>query len=64
MNFDVPADHKVKIKESEKTDESLDLARELKRPWNMSVAIIQDCLEWSPEAWKGDENNGKLEEES
>ena len=31
MNFAVLADHRVKLKESEKKDEYLDLARELKR---------------------------------
>ena len=31
MNFAVPADHKVKLKESEKKDKYLDLARELKK---------------------------------
>ena len=30
MDFAVPADHKVKLKESEKRDKYLDLARELK----------------------------------
>ena len=33
MDFVVPADHRVKLKESEKTD----LARELKKIWNMKV---------------------------
>ena len=40
MDFDVPADHKVKLKESEKKDELLDLARELKNLWNMKVIVI------------------------
>ena len=31
VNFDVPADHKVKLKVSEKKDDYLDLARELKK---------------------------------
>ena len=31
MNFDDPADHKDKLKESEKRDKYLDLARELKK---------------------------------
>ena len=30
MDFGVPADHRVKLKESEKKDTYLDLARELK----------------------------------
>ena len=31
MNFAVPADHRLKLKESEKKDKYLDLARELKK---------------------------------
>ena len=41
MNFAVPADHRVKLKESEKRDKYHDLARELKKKqWNMKVTII------------------------
>ena len=40
MDFAVPADHRVKLKESEKMDRYLDLARELKKMWNMKVAFI------------------------
>ncbi len=41
MDFAVPADHRVKLKESEKKDKDLDLARELKKKlWNMKVTII------------------------
>ena len=36
----VPADHRIKLKESEKKDKYLDLARELKKLWNMQVTII------------------------
>ena len=31
MDFAVPADHRVKLKESKKKDKYLDLARELKK---------------------------------
>ena len=31
MDFAVPADHRLKLKESEKKDKYLDLARELKK---------------------------------
>ena len=31
VNFAVPADHRIKLKECEKTDKYLDLARELKK---------------------------------
>ena len=36
----VPADHRIKLKESEKKDKYLDLARELKKLWNMKVTIV------------------------
>ena len=40
IDFAVPADHKGKIKESEKRDKYLDLARELKKLWNMKVTVM------------------------
>ena len=40
MNFPVPADHRSKLKESEKSDKYVDFARELKTLWNMKVTII------------------------
>ena len=40
MDFAVPADHRIKLKECEKRDKYLDLARELKELWNMKVTII------------------------
>ena len=40
VDFAVPADHRIKLKECEKKDKYLDLARELKKLWNMKVAII------------------------
>ena len=40
MDFAVLADHRIKLKESEKKDEYFDLARELKKLWNMQVTII------------------------
>ena len=40
VDFAVPDDLKIKLKESEKNDKYLDLARELKKLWNMKVAII------------------------
>ena len=40
VNFSIPADHRIKLKESEKKDKYLDLARELKKLWNMKVTII------------------------
>ena len=40
MNFAVPADPRVKLKESEKRDKYLDLPREFKKLWNMKVTEI------------------------
>ena len=40
MDFSVPVDHRVKLKESEKKDKYLDLARWLKKLWDMKVTII------------------------
>ena len=40
MNLVVPADHRVKIKEKEKRDKYLDLAKELKKMWNRRVAVV------------------------
>ena len=40
MDFAVPADHRIKLKECEKKDKYLDLARELKKLWNMKVTIV------------------------
>ena len=40
VDFAVPADHKVKLKESEKRDKYLDLAREVKKLGNMKVTAL------------------------
>ena len=40
VDFAVPADHRIKLKECEKKDKYLDLARELKKLWNMKVTIV------------------------
>ena len=40
VDFAVPADHRIKLKECEKKDKYFDLARELKKLWNMTVTII------------------------
>ena len=41
MEFADSADNRIKMKENEKKDKYLDLARELKKLWNMKVTIIQ-----------------------
>ena len=42
MNFAVPVDHRLTFNKSEKRDEYLDLARELKKKklWHMKVTVI------------------------
>ena len=40
MDFAVPANHRIKLKEIEKKDKYLDLVRELKKLWHMKVTII------------------------
>ena len=40
VNFAVPADHRIKLKECEKKNKYLDLAREFKNRWNMKVTNI------------------------
>ena len=40
VDFSVPADHRIKLKECEKKDNYLDLARELKKLRNMKVTIL------------------------
>ena len=41
VDFALPADHRIKLKESEKKDKYLDRAIELKKKlWNMKVTII------------------------
>ena len=39
VDFAVPADHRIKLKDCEKKDKYLDLARELKKLWNMQATI-------------------------
>ena len=40
VDFAVPADHRVKIKVSEKKDKYLDFTGELRKLWNMRVIVI------------------------
>ena len=62
VNFAVPADHRVKMKESEKINKNLDLARELRKLWNMKVKVVPiviDALGMVPKALE--KNLGELE---
>ena len=40
VDFAVPADHRINLMECEKKDKYLDLARELKKLWNIKVTIV------------------------
>ena len=40
VDFAVPADHRIKLKECEKKDKYFDIARELKKLWNTKVTIV------------------------
>ena len=40
VDFAIPANHRINLKEIEKKDKYLDLARELKKLWNMKVTIV------------------------
>ena len=40
MNFAVPVDNRMEIKESKKIDKYMDLAKELRKLWDMKVTII------------------------
>ena len=64
LDFAFPVDHREKLKECEKRDKYLDLARELKKLWNMKVTIVIGALgtvtkgfvkDWR--IWNGDHPN-------
>ena len=40
MNFVVPANHRVNLKECEKSVKYIDLAKELKKLWNIKLTIM------------------------
>ena len=44
VDFAVPVDHRVKSKKSEKKDRYHDLAKELKKPWNIKVMFILNAI--------------------
>ena len=44
VDFAVPADHSIKLKECKKKNKYLDLARELKKLWNTKVRIVQIAI--------------------
>ena len=44
VNFVVPVDHRVKVKECEKRDKYPDFARKLKKLWHIKVTIIPTVI--------------------
>ena len=44
MNFVILVGHRVKLKEGEKRDKYQDLARELKKLWNIKVTVIPTVI--------------------
>ena len=44
VDFAVPAELRIKLKECEKKDEYFDLARELKKLWNMKMTFIPTVI--------------------
>ena len=53
VDLSVPADHRIKLKECEKRDKYLGLARELKKLRNMKVTIIPIVIGASGTVTKG-----------
>ena len=53
VNFAVPADHRIKLKEREKKDKYFDFARELKKLWNMEVMIVPIMIDTFSTITKG-----------
>ena len=52
VNFALPADHRVKLKESEKKHKYQDLAWELKQIWKMKMSIISIVTEDWYKYWR------------
>ena len=44
MDFALPADQRVKLKENEKRDKYQDLVREPEKLWNMKVTVTQNVI--------------------
>ena len=42
VDFTIPVDHRVKLKENEIRDKYQDLARDMKKLWNMKVQSSKD----------------------
>ena len=57
VDFAVSADNQVKVKESEKIYKYLDLARELKKLWNMKVKVVPIVIGALGTNWKSEEES-------
>ena len=44
MDYAIPTDHRVKLKEGEKWDKYLDLAKKMKNLWNMKMTVIPNVV--------------------
>ena len=44
VDFAFPADYRLKIQESFKRQKNLDLAREIRKLWNMKVTVIANVI--------------------
>ena len=53
VDFAIPAEHRVKLKESKKKDKYLDVDWELKKPWNMKVMVIPTVIDALDTVTKG-----------
>ena len=53
MDFVVPANQRMNIKENEKRDKYLELSRELKKLWNMKVTVTPNLI---AAVWKSEDD--------
>ena len=61
-DFTFPADQRIEIKERETIDKYLDLAKALKKPWNMKetvLPIVVGALDCSSKGWKWTEDESR-----
>ena len=69
MDFAVLTDHRLKIKESEKRDKYLDLAREQRKMWKMTMTVKPTIVTAAPgmpptgdwKCWKSEEESRSSE---
>ena len=68
VDFAVPADHRIKLKESEKKDKYLNLAKVLKKLWNMKeteipiiIGALDTTTKWLVKGYEDLEIRGRVE---